>query len=72
MCRRLSAGLLVAGLLGAPVAGGFQTLRSELRMNGPVVMSAFEEQREVLQKCSAVIYDGRREAIYGTVVSADG
>jgi serine protease Do len=54
------------------MAGAFQTLRSELRMNGPEVMSAFEEQREVLQKSSAVIYDKRKEAIYGTVVSADG
>jgi serine protease Do len=64
--------LIAAALVAAPMAGAFQTLRSELRMNGPEVMSAFEEQREVLQKSSAVIYDKRKEAIYGTVVSADG
>jgi serine protease Do len=64
--------VLAAGLLLCQPAGAFQSLRSELRMNGPVVMSAFEAQREVLQQSSAVLYDGRKEAAYGTVVSADG
>lgn len=72
MPRALRKALIAAVLVAAPVAGAFQTLRSELRMNGPVVTSAFEEQREVLQQSSAVIYDERKEAIYGTVVSADG
>lgn len=70
--RALTAVAVFLAGPGLPSAGAFQTLRSELRMNGPIVMSAFEGQREVLQKSSAVIYDGRREAIYGTVVSADG
>jgi serine protease Do len=41
-------------------------------MTGPEVTAAFEEQRVILQSSSAVILDGRTEAIFGVVVSADG
>jgi len=72
MRRTFTTAAIIVACAGFPPASAFQTLRSELRMNGPVVMSAFEEQRGVLQQSSAVIYDGRKEAIYGAVVSADG
>ena len=72
MHRALAATAMAVAGFGLPSAAAFQTLRSELRMNGSEVMSAFEEQRAVLQQSSAVIYDGRKEAIYGVVVSADG
>lgn len=49
-----------------------QNLESSKRTTGAEVLAVFEPQREVLQKCSAVILNGREEAIYGTVMSADG
>lgn len=64
--------MLVATCAWLPSAAAFQSLRTELRKDGPVVTAAFDAQREVLQVSSAVIYDGRKEAVYGTVVSADG
>jgi len=51
------------------------TLPADLRINGKTVWEAFEPQREVLQKSSAVIYTDERSRImkvYGTVVSEDG
>jgi serine protease Do len=48
------------------------SLEYDFRTTGPKVTAAFEPQRAVIQKSSAVIYDGRKEAIYGTVISADG
>jgi len=36
------------------------------------VVAAFEDQRQVLQKSSAVILVGRKETGYGVVISADG
>jgi len=41
-------------------------------MTGPGITKAFEPQREVIQKCSAVFYDGRDEVAYGVVISGDG
>ncbi|WP_386818836.1 trypsin-like peptidase domain-containing protein [Luteolibacter algae] len=49
-----------------------QSLESTYRISGEGVTSAFEEQREVIQKSSAVIYNGREEIAYGVVVSPDG
>jgi len=49
-----------------------QTLESAYRTTGEVVVAAFEEQRQVLQKSSAVIQDKRREIAYGVVISAQG
>lgn len=56
------------------MAGAYaqQSLESPYRMTGEAVMAAFESQREVLQKSSVSIIDGRNEAIYGVVVSEDG
>lgn len=51
---------------------GEQSLESTYRTTGPTVLAAFEAQRQVLQQSSAVIYDGRSEAIYGVVISPDG
>jgi serine protease Do len=51
---------------------GEQTLETAYRTTGPTVLAAFDAQRQVLQKSSAVLYDGRREAVYGVVISADG
>jgi serine protease Do len=60
-------------LLGGGVVGhGQQNLEHTYRMTGPSVTAAFEAQREALQSSSAVILDGRTEAIYGVVVSPDG
>jgi serine protease Do len=53
-------------------ASAQQSLESTYRMTGSAVVAAFEGPRAVLQKSSAVILDGRKEAVYGTVVSADG
>ena len=41
-------------------------------MTGGAITSVFEPQRQVIQKCSAVFYDGRKEIAYGVVISADG
>lgn len=49
-----------------------QSLESFYRMTGPGITQAFEPQREVIQKCSAVFYDGRDEIGYGVVISEDG
>lgn len=51
---------------------GQQNLDSAYRTTGSAVVSAFEPQRAVLQISSAVILDGRKEAGYGVVISADG
>ncbi len=49
-----------------------QSLESNLRMTGPGLLEVFEPQRQVIQKSSAVIYQGRREIAYGVVVTGDG
>ncbi len=49
-----------------------QSLESNFRMTGQGLLAVFEPQREAMQKCSAVFYDGRDEIIYGVVVSPDG
>jgi serine protease Do len=53
-------------------ASAQQSLETNFRTTGAAVISAFEPQREVIQKSSAVIYDGRKEVAYGTVITADG
>lgn len=53
-------------------AAAQQSLESNYRTTGPGVVAAFEAQRAVLQTSSAVILDGRKEAGYGVVVSAEG
>lgn len=49
-----------------------QNLESAYRTTGTAVVAAFEPQRAVLQKSSAVMLEGRKEVGYGVVVSADG
>lgn len=63
--------LATAGLFLQP-AGAFQNLESAYRTTGENVVAAFEPQRQILQRCSAVINDGRRSVAYGVVVSPDG
>ncbi len=51
------------------------SLHADERINGKLVWQAFESQRLILQKSSAVIYtDGksRIRSVYGTVVSSQG
>ncbi len=63
-------GLISAGLLIQ--AGAQQNLESAYRTTGTAVVAVFEGPRAVLQTSSAVIADGRKEAGYGVVISADG
>ncbi|MEI7909961.1 MAG: PDZ domain-containing protein [Verrucomicrobiota bacterium] len=58
-------------VLAAP-ARADQSLETAFRTTGPTVLAAFEAQRLVIQKSSAIIYDGRSEAICGVVISPDG
>lgn len=51
------------------------TLPFEERINGKLIWEAFEPQREVLQKSSAVVYTDEKshvKAVHGVVVSEDG
>ena len=70
----MHAKLLIPALVLALSARspGDQNLETAYRTTGPSVLVAFEAQRQILQKSSALIYDGRTEAIYGVVISADG
>ncbi len=53
-------------------ASAQQNLDSVYRTTGSEVVAAFETQRQVLQKSSAVILEGRNELSYGVVISPDG
>ncbi len=66
-----SVSLALAVALAVP-AFSQQSLETNFRTNGAAVIAAFEPQRAVIQLSSAVIYDGRKEIAYGTVISADG
>ncbi|MCP5532013.1 MAG: trypsin-like peptidase domain-containing protein [Akkermansiaceae bacterium] len=63
--------LFIIGLSCLPLAAQ-QNLPSNLRKTGAEVVSAFEPQRAAMQKCSAVLVSGRKELVYGVVVSSDG
>ena len=66
-------GLLALVLVStAPLGSAWTSLESGLRRDGDETVKVFEAQRAVLQKSSAVIYQGRDELGYGLVVSADG
>ncbi|MEM9235655.1 MAG: PDZ domain-containing protein [Verrucomicrobiota bacterium] len=69
MSKALTSILLLA--LAAPVFGA-RSLEFTYRTSGPAVHEAFEPVREFLQTSSAVIRRGRKEVIFGTVISADG
>jgi S1-C subfamily serine protease len=62
---------LVGGALVTSLAGQ-QSLESAYRTTGPAVTVVFETQRAVLQTSSALMLDGRQDAGYGVVISADG
>ncbi|MGB2402710.1 MAG: PDZ domain-containing protein [Akkermansiaceae bacterium] len=74
LLRRCALALLPLMLpLQAVIAQG--GLPAEQRINGKLVWSAFEQQREVLQMSSAVIYTdekARIKSLYGVVVHEDG
>jgi serine protease Do len=63
--------LALAVALSVPVHAQ-QSLETNFRTTGAAVTAAFESQRAALQLSSAVIYNGRKEIAYGTVISADG
>jgi len=63
---------LALALAIATRAPADQSLETACRTTGPTVMAAFDAQRQVIQKSSAIIYDGRSEAICGVVISPDG
>jgi serine protease Do len=56
----------------ATTLSGQQSLDSKYRTTGTEVVAAFEAQRAVLQRSSAVMIDGRKEVGYGVVISAQG
>ena len=58
-------------LLASPVRGA-QSLEAEFRTTGNAVVAAFESERSVLQTSSAVMLNGRKELVYGVVISAEG
>jgi serine protease Do len=62
---------IVGCAMVAPLAAQ-QSLESAYRMTGTAVVAAFETARTVLQTSSAVIHEGREEAGYGVVISAQG
>ena len=64
--------IIAPWVLGCAVCMGQQNLEHAYRMTGPLFSEVFEEQRKVLQTSSAVIMDGRTEALYGVVVSGNG
>lgn len=49
-----------------------QSLDSAYRTTGTAVVAAFEPQRQILQRSSAVILNGRQEICYGVVISPEG
>lgn len=66
------ANFLTIAWFGICLADAQQTLETKYRMTGEAVTSAFEAQREIIQRSSAVIYSGKDEIAYGTVISSDG
>jgi serine protease Do len=51
---------------------GQQSLETEYRLTGGAVTGVFGQQREAIQKITAVLITGRKQVAYGLVVSADG
>lgn len=66
------ARLALAAALFTGLATAQQSLETNFRTTGDAVTALFSSQRDVIQASSAVLYDGRKEIAYGTVVSADG
>ena len=70
----MHAKLIIPAIVIALVANApaDQSLETAFRTTGPTVLAAFDAQRQIIQKCSAIIYDGRSEAICGVVIAPDG
>lgn len=66
------AAILLISLCGVGRIFCQQSLESNFRISGAGVLGIFEPQRQVLQKSSAVIYEGRKEIAYGVVLTEDG
>lgn len=64
--------ILLTGICGSNLLFAQQSLETLYRLTGDAVTGVFEPQREVIQKCSAVIYNKRDEIAYGVVISKDG
>lgn len=64
--------VLLAGLVGSEMLVAQQSLETFYRLGGKAITDVFEPQRQVIQKCSAVIYNKRKEIAYGIVISKDG
>lgn len=64
--------LLAAGFAATGVSRADQNLETAFRRNGDSVVAVFEDQRAILQRSSAVIQEGWKKLVYGTVVSEDG
>ena len=67
-----TVGLVAAFALTCGAGFSQQSLETNFRMTGDAITSVFEPQRQSIQKCSAVFYNGRKEIAYGVVISADG
>ena len=64
--------ILFTGIAGSNLLFAQQSLETLYRLTGDAVTGVFEPQREVIQNCSAVIYNKRDEIAYGVVISKDG
>ena len=64
--------ILFTGIAGSHLLFAQQSLETLYRLTGDAVTGVFEPQREVIQNCSAVIYNKRDEIAYGVVISKDG
>ncbi len=63
---------LLAGLTSSEILVAQQSLETPYRLTGSIITDLFEPQRQVIQKCSAVIYNKNAEIAYGVVISMDG
>ncbi len=63
---------LLAGITSSEILVAQQSLETPYRLTGSIITDLFEPQREVIQKCSAVMYNKNAEIAYGVVISKDG
>lgn len=64
--------VLLVGFFSAEMLVAQQSLETPYRLTGSFITDLFEPQRQVIQACSAVIYDKNAEIAYGIVLSKDG
>jgi serine protease Do len=70
--RSAESAILFIGFAMSAMLCAQQSLETQYRITGPGITDLFEPQREVIQQCSAVLYDGSKEISYGLVVSKEG